>query len=127
VGDTYRFDPQLVEAATDELKGVKAHARAMIEEYRDRVAETFDWPGTVGDIAEQGRKSEQQERQYTTNTTLALVQSVNAVIDATLDMVQMVKDTRDYNLEEIAKTGNRFDTDGFHGDSGTSGSGRRGG
>ncbi|MFE0359086.1 hypothetical protein ACFW2K_34645 [Streptomyces nigra] len=127
MGDTYRFDPQLVQGATDELKGVKVHARAMIEEYRSSVAETFDWPGTVGDIAEKGRKTEQQERQYTTNTMLAVIQLVNALIDSTLGMVDMVKSTRDYNLEQIAKTGNRFDTDGFHGDSGTSGSGRRGG
>ncbi|WP_020123938.1 hypothetical protein [Streptomyces canus] len=127
MSDTYRFDPQLVQAMTDQLKGAQKQLRATSEQYRAGVAETFDWPGTVGDIAQQGRKNEQQERQYTINTTLAIEQMVNALIDATLGMIAMVKDTRDHNLEEIAKTGNRFDTDGFRGDSGTSGSGRRGG
>ncbi|MEU9061417.1 hypothetical protein AB0D13_21815 [Streptomyces sp. NPDC048430] len=122
MGQRYYVDPERIEALAGQLEEIGALTRSMTEEFLDELAPTVSWPGTEGDFAEQAKPQEQKERQTTKDTMMSIREALVGITDATVSQVRMMKDTRDHNIEQVAKGTSRIETDGLDG---TAGHGRR--
>ncbi|MEV1048909.1 hypothetical protein [Streptomyces sp. NPDC049916] len=118
MGQRYHVDPQRIEALTRQLEEISTLTDAMTEEFLDGLAPTVSWPGTNSEFSEKAKPQEQKERQTTKDTMLSIRDAVVAITDATIGNVQMMKDTRDRNLDEIQQGNSRLETDGFDGPGG---------
>lgn len=123
MGQRYYADPQRIEALARQLEEIGTLTRSMTEEFLDELAPTVNWPGSEGDFAEKAKPQEQKERQTTKDTMMSIRDALVGITDATVSQVRMMKDTRDHNIEQVAKGTSRIDTDGIDGGSG--GHGRR--
>ncbi|MFE4690584.1 hypothetical protein ACFRH6_11055 [Streptomyces sp. NPDC056749] len=122
MGQRYYADPQRIEALAGQLEEIATLTRSMTEEFLDGLAPTVSWPGTDGEFAEKARPQEQKERQTTKDTMMSIREALVGITDATISQVRMMQDTRDHNIEQVAKGTSRIETDGI--DS-TGGHGRR--
>ncbi|NHI11861.1 hypothetical protein HFP71_37580 [Streptomyces sp. ARC32] len=124
MGQRYHADPERIEALTRTLEEISTLSRDMTEEFLDDVSRTCHWPGTIGEFAEKAVPKEQKERQAAKDTMISIRDALVSITDATMGQVQLMKNTRDHNIEEIEKGNNRINTNGLDGNGG---SGRRGG
>ncbi|MER5942411.1 MULTISPECIES: hypothetical protein [unclassified Streptomyces] len=125
MGQRYYVDPQRIEALARQLEEIGTLATSVTEEFLDELLPTVSWPGTEGEFAEKARPQEQKERQTTKETMMSIRDAVVGITDATVSQVRMMKGTRDRNLEDIERGNNRLNNNGFNGDDGPGGHGRR--
>ncbi|MFD6275222.1 hypothetical protein ACFWFI_06575 [Streptomyces sp. NPDC060209] len=118
MGQRYYVDPERIEALAGQLEEIGTLARSMTEEFLDELAPTVNWPGTEGDFAEKAKPQEQKERQTTKDTMMSIREALLGITDATVSQVRMMQDTRDHNIEEVAKGTSRIETDGLDGPGG---------
>ncbi len=126
MGQRYYVDPARIEALAGQLEEIGSLTRSMTEEFLDGLAPTVSWPGSDGEFAEKAKPQEQKERQTTKDTMMSIRDAVVGITDATLGQVQMMKTTRDRNIEDIEQGNNRIETHGLGEIDGSSGGhGRR--
>ncbi|MGW2339323.1 hypothetical protein [Streptomyces sp. NPDC001661] len=126
MGQRYYVDPQRIEACTGQLEEIATLVRSMTEEFLDGLAATVNWPGHEGEFAEKARPQEQKERQTTKETMMSVRDALVGITDATLSQVEMMKRTRDQNIEDVERGNSRIETDGLGDDFGVDGTGNRG-
>ncbi|MEV1019292.1 hypothetical protein [Streptomyces sp. NPDC050264] len=124
MGQRYYVDPERIEALAEQLEEIGALAQSMTEEFLDGLAPTVSWPGSGDDFADKAKPQEQKERQSTKDTLLAIRDAVTGITDATVEQVQLMKGTRDHNIEGIERVNNRVESNGSTGDLDTGGHGR---
>ncbi|MGW4109226.1 hypothetical protein [Streptomyces sp. NPDC004976] len=125
MGQRYYVDPQRIEVLTRQLEEIASLARNMTEEFLDDLDRTVRWPGTEGEFAAKARPRELKERETTKATMMAVRDALVGVTEATLRQVEMVKTTRDRNIERIEQQNNRLGVPGVGGDGGSGRHGRR--
>jgi hypothetical protein len=129
MGQSYRFDIDAVSEASKELDELIGLVRGLLGRYQDSIRGYADWPGTVGSIAVQGRVKEQSEREFVKDTMMSIMAAVEGILGGTRSQIDLVRRTRDFNLEEIGRSHSSLEADGFSGPGTMSGSsgGRHGG
>ncbi|MFJ8929743.1 hypothetical protein ACIRJS_01320 [Streptomyces sp. NPDC102340] len=113
MGQRYYVDPQRIEACTGQLEEIATLVRSMTEEFLDGLAPTVNWPGHEGEFAEKAKPQEQKERQTTKDTMMSIRDALVGITDSTLSQVEMMKRTRDQNIEDVERGNSRIETEGL--------------
>ncbi|MFJ3143425.1 hypothetical protein ACIPJM_13375 [Streptomyces halstedii] len=115
MSDRYFADPNRIQAGTRQLEAITEIAHAMAADFLDEVSDTVTWPGVSDDFAKKVRPQEQEERQATKDTCLAIRDAVVGITEGTLENVQTMKTLRNRALEDISKQSSRIsDVNGGH-------------